>query len=196
MSAYLKKIGVINGSKLKRLVIIADNCSGQNKNNCVLKLCCWLVEAGWCGTVVLMFLIKGHTKNEADRIFNLLKAGARGVNIFTEEGLDAAYQKNNENSIALHQIKTGDTHWRGYTEGLGELYRNLESSNLLKNHIFTFGGDGNSNTSVGRQLYRNQEIISYDLRTTGKLAQLSPGMRTARVANLEAGLMVMGFHAR
>ena len=40
---------------MKRLVIIADNCSGQNKNFCVIKFCTWLVEAGWAGEVVLLF---------------------------------------------------------------------------------------------------------------------------------------------
>ena len=42
---------------MKHLVVIADNCPGQNKNFCVLKFCCWLVEAGWAGEVTLIFLI-------------------------------------------------------------------------------------------------------------------------------------------
>ena len=49
LNKYLTKYGVVGKEKstsnqvsrspnLKRLVIIADNCSGQNKNNCVIKL--------------------------------------------------------------------------------------------------------------------------------------------------------------
>ena len=76
--------GIIGGTKVKRLVINTDNCSGQNKNFCVLKFCVWLVEAGWAGEVVLHFLIKGHTKNECDSKFNTLKRGTYGINIFTE----------------------------------------------------------------------------------------------------------------
>ena len=74
--------GIINGTKVKHLVIIADNCPGHNKNFCVVKLCAWLVEAGWAKEVTLLFLIKGHTKNNCDIKFNLLKRGTRGINIF------------------------------------------------------------------------------------------------------------------
>ena len=42
--------GIIDGGKkVKYIVIIADNCPGQNKKFCVLKFCCWLVEAVWAG---------------------------------------------------------------------------------------------------------------------------------------------------
>ena len=119
LNKYITKYGVVGeeqptsnqasrGPNLKRLVIIADNCSGQNKNNCVIKYCCWLVEAGWCGEVVLFFLVKGHTKNECDSKFNKLKSGTKGVNIFTEAGLDWAYFKNNEEHIALHRVSADD----------------------------------------------------------------------------------------
>ena len=73
-----QRVGIIGGEGVKRLVIIADNCPGQNKNNCVFKFCCWLVEAGWAKEVVMMFLIKGHTKNECDSKFNSLKKGRDG----------------------------------------------------------------------------------------------------------------------
>ena len=39
LSDYLKNTGVINGLKLKRLINIVDNYSGQNNNKCVLELC-------------------------------------------------------------------------------------------------------------------------------------------------------------
>ena len=86
---------IYGGTKVKHLVIIADNCPGQNKNLCVLRFCCWLVKAGWAGEVTLIFLIKGHTKNGCDVKFDLLKCGAKGVNIFTEENFYAAYTKDN-----------------------------------------------------------------------------------------------------
>ena len=80
MHWYLVGQGIIDGvTKVKHLVIIADNCTGQNKNFCVLKFCCCLVEDGWAGEVTLIFLIKGHTKNYCDVKFNLLKRGAKGL---------------------------------------------------------------------------------------------------------------------
>ena len=54
----LEKQGIIGGTKVKRIVIIADNYSAQNKNFCMMKFCTWLVEANWSGKVVLFFLVK------------------------------------------------------------------------------------------------------------------------------------------
>ena len=51
---------------LKHLALAADNCSGQNKNKTMIKFCAWLVESGWVKKVTLLFLIKGHTKQDAD----------------------------------------------------------------------------------------------------------------------------------
>ena len=43
----LERLGIIGGEKMKRIAIIADNCSGQNKNCCFSKIFMWLVEACW-----------------------------------------------------------------------------------------------------------------------------------------------------
>ena len=124
----------------------------------------------------MMFLIKGHTKNECDSKFNSLKKGTFGVNIFTEQGLDAAYTKQNADDIRLTRLPEGETRWKGFTEGLGRLYCDLESGQLLKNHIFIFGGSNPNKTTVTRQLYRDNEKIQYDMMPTarsraGKLTQ-------------------------
>ena len=55
------------------LNIIFDNCTGQNKNNTVLKLAMWLKEMGYFMQVNFVFLIVGHTKNACDCLFNSLK---------------------------------------------------------------------------------------------------------------------------
>ena len=55
----------------------------------------------------MMFLIKGHTKNECDSKFNSLKKRTFGVNIFTEEGLDPAYTK--QNADDLTRLPEGET---------------------------------------------------------------------------------------
>ena len=48
--------------KIGHLVYGCNNCPGQNKNSCVLKYCAWLVKSGYATKVLLIFLIKGHTK--------------------------------------------------------------------------------------------------------------------------------------
>ncbi len=55
------------------LNIVFDNCTGQNKNNTVLKLAMWLKEMGYFMRVNFVFLIVGHTKNACDCLFNSLK---------------------------------------------------------------------------------------------------------------------------
>jgi hypothetical protein len=55
------------------LNIIFDNCSGQNKNNAVLKLPAWLMAIGYFKEIHFIFPVVGQTKNAADRLFNLLR---------------------------------------------------------------------------------------------------------------------------
>ena len=69
------------------LNIIFDNCSGQNKNNTVLRLAAWLKQMGYFKKVKFVFLIVGHTKNAADRLFNSLKHEYHKENIFTMQAL-------------------------------------------------------------------------------------------------------------
>jgi hypothetical protein len=65
------------------LTIIADNCSGQNKNNTVLRLPLWLVERGFLREVTILFFIRGHTKNACHRMFNIMKKKYHKSNTFT-----------------------------------------------------------------------------------------------------------------
>jgi hypothetical protein len=55
------------------LNIVFNNCSGQNKNNTVLRLAAWLMAMGYFKEVNFIFLVVGHTKNAADRLLNSLK---------------------------------------------------------------------------------------------------------------------------
>ena len=65
------------------LNIVFDNCPGQNKNNCVLRLVPFLVELGYFDKVQFSFLVVGHTKNCCDRWFNRLKSVYRVTQSYT-----------------------------------------------------------------------------------------------------------------
>ncbi len=69
------------------LNIIFDNCSGQNKYNTALKLPAWLMAMGYFKEIHFIFLVVGHTKNVADRLFNLLKQEYWKQNLFTFDKL-------------------------------------------------------------------------------------------------------------
>lgn len=64
------------------LTIIFDNCPGQNKNNMVLRIAPYLVEHKIFSQVTMLFLVAGHTKNIADRFFNLLKQVYRKAQVW------------------------------------------------------------------------------------------------------------------
>ena len=74
----------------KHLIIIMDNCGGQNKNKMVLRLAVLLVELGYYKKVTCLFLVAGHTKNSCDRLFNVLKSMYRKSDLFTMDQLMTA----------------------------------------------------------------------------------------------------------
>ena len=55
----------------------ADNCVGQNKNNTMLHYLLWRVMTGLHKSIVLSFLVVGHTKFSPDWCFGLLKCRTR-----------------------------------------------------------------------------------------------------------------------
>ena len=60
-------------STTRSLVVYADNCGGQNKNNLMIFYLLWLVDSGRFDDVKLKFQVKGHTRNSCDRGFGCFK---------------------------------------------------------------------------------------------------------------------------
>ena len=118
------------------LNIIFDNCSGQNKNNTVLKLGMWLKEMNYFKRVNFVFLIVGHTKNACDRLFNSLKHEYRKRNIFTMDELIVALSVSDKISVD----RTIASDFLDYNAAFREFYNDL-SGLVLNNHIFTCDGD-------------------------------------------------------
>ena len=117
------------------LNIIFDNCSGQNKNNTVLKLAAWVKQMGYFENVNFVFLIVGHTKNAADRLFNSLKHEYRQRNIFTMQGLFD--QLNASDSVTVVPSLPED--FLDYDKLFGDIYRDI-SGKIKVNHIFSCSG--------------------------------------------------------
>jgi len=51
----------------------ADNYAGQNKNQLVLAYLAWRIMTGRNDTITYSFMVVGHTKNECDQSFGLMK---------------------------------------------------------------------------------------------------------------------------
>jgi hypothetical protein len=60
-------------SPAERLTIIMDNCSGQNKNNHVLRLVAYIFDIKLFMNIDFVFYVRGHTKNDCDWLFNQMK---------------------------------------------------------------------------------------------------------------------------
>ncbi len=76
---YLNHINYLDytGTKPKDLYIQADNTTRENKNYFLLSLLHYLVCKGMLGTVMLKFMITGHTKFSADANFGIEKTKLR-----------------------------------------------------------------------------------------------------------------------
>lgn len=57
----------------KELILNADNCDGQNKNNIVIRYLCWRVITNLHNKIDYDFMLVGHTKLSPDRCFGKIK---------------------------------------------------------------------------------------------------------------------------
>ena len=83
--------------------------------------------------MTLLFLIKGHTKNICDRMFNLVKHEYHDLNIYSEDDLDAALGKHAQVSLfRLQENKFFDfeSFFYGYY---------TEPDAVTKFHLFEYG---------------------------------------------------------
>jgi len=146
----LKKENVIREDEIGgELVIVFDNCSGQNKNNTLLKLLVYLVECGYFKDVWFVFLIVGHTKNAADRLFNLLKIRYRQKNIYTMPVL--LEQLGDSDFVTIDPSAEPD--FNDWDSFLNNFYATF-SGKVKKNHIF----------HVNRDTMRKENQVRVELR--------------------------------
>ena len=99
---------------------------------------------GYFKKVTFIFLIVGHTKNAADRLFNLLKKLYRLENIFTMPQLIAKLRKSDH--VTVHETSPRD--FFDYDSFLSKYYTSL-TGKIKKNHIFSCSYEKNFD---GKQL--------------------------------------------
>ncbi len=134
--------------------IIFDNYSGQNKNNTVLKLPAWLMAMEFFKEVHFIFLVVSHTKNAADRLFNLLKQEYRKQNLFTVDKM--VWMLDNVLSLSIHPTMAKD--FLNYSKLLDSLYWPL-TGNINTNHIFSCTDNGTQITIQQSNLKEHQECV-------------------------------------
>ena len=109
-----------------------DNCTGQNKNRMVIRFVLLMVELNYYEEVQLLFLVTGHTKNSADRLFNLLKQVYRKQNLFTMKQLIDSLGTNP--LVTPAAISSDDL--LDFDEYEDRIYRRLDAGSVKKNHVF------------------------------------------------------------
>ncbi len=137
-----------------KLNIIFDNCSGKNKNNTVLKLPAWLMAMGYFKEIHFIFLVVGHTKNAADRLFTLLKQEYQKQNLFTFDKLVRTLDKSS--SLTIHPTVAKD--FLNYSKLLDGLYWPL-TGNIKTNHIFSCTDNETQITIRKSNLKEHQEHV-------------------------------------
>ena len=99
---YLSDKGYLDDTTQFDLSIIMDDCFSQNKNNYVLRLPAYLTMNNYFEKVQIVLLVTGHTKNTADRLFNLLKLDYRKEIIISLSELIKVY--NQTEYVTCHKV--------------------------------------------------------------------------------------------
>jgi hypothetical protein len=75
------------GLEEEHVLLTADNCVGQNKNNAVIQYLMYRVIAGKHKSITLSFMLVGHTKFSPDGYFGLIKKRYRRSKVYTYDHL-------------------------------------------------------------------------------------------------------------
>ena len=118
---------------MKELNIIMDNCAGQNKNRMVLHTAPYLIKSELFENVNLIFLIKGHTKNMCDCMYNLMKQNYSKRNTYTKTETYCVLGLSDNIMIvpATGKFKDWDSEF-------DQLYRQPKPGSVTRNHLFKF----------------------------------------------------------
>ena len=114
------------------LYVIADNCTGQNKNQTVIRFLLWLVESGYFKKACLSFLVRGHTKNACDRSFNLMKKRFHKQDIYTYDQLLEVLGQHKQ--VTMVDVESND--FEAWGEYLDTFYKRMKPGIVAKNHAF------------------------------------------------------------
>eukprot|EP00835_Amoeboradix_gromovi_P001394 NODE_62_length_25126_cov_0.447277.p12 type:complete len:112 gc:universal NODE_62_length_25126_cov_0.447277:17790-18125(+) len=100
MSMLIHYYYKLRPEKRRQIVFHCDNCTGQNKNNCTVKMLCWLAFQGHSEDIKLKCMVREHTKFGPDSHFGLIKKAFQLRDCYT---LDHVCNTINESSEEMNQ---------------------------------------------------------------------------------------------
>jgi hypothetical protein len=137
-----------------------DNCGGQNKNKFVLRLAPLFVELRYYRRVNIIFLVAGHTKNAADRLFNLLKQQYRKCQVYTMSQLQETLDEN----TYVECIKVGVDDFLDYGKFEDTLYKSAPLMGHTKKYQLFYSTDQEPGVLIGKESNMATEAHKMDLR--------------------------------
>ena len=146
-----------NHKPMKELNLFFDNCGGQNKNRMVFRLLVLLVKRKVAVRASAIFLVRGHTKNDCDRIFNLMKREYRNSNTYTPKQMYLALNQAPQ-VVALPVASFQD--WDTLQD---KFMKRLKAGTTNVNHCFTVDSERDSNKIWLREYHGADEETSQTL---------------------------------
>lgn len=128
--------------RVNTLVLFADNCVGQNKNNAMIQYLQWRTRTGRNARIFYNFLAVGHTKFAPDRGFSIVKKEYRRSYVDNMDDIGESIQRSSPNNLNSSvqtyyvQTKTRNVYWRDWVRFLGPIFKSLPK--ITKFHHFYF----------------------------------------------------------
>ncbi|GES92034.1 hypothetical protein GLOIN_2v1777628 [Rhizophagus clarus] len=145
------------------LVIHADNCARQNKNNAMIMYLAWRVACGLHTKITYSFIVAGHTKFSPNRFFGLFKLKLQKSDVDNLDDLVNVVENSTLGGYNQAQTifnKNGDhvVHFYNWIEYLLKFFKTIP--NILKYHHFTFHMNNVGKVEIKEKVDGNTQIIN------------------------------------
>ena len=153
----------------KHLLLTADNCIGQNKNNAVLHYLLHRTMKGLHKKIELSFMLVGHTKFAPDAYFGLLKKKYRRLKVYTYKQIVEVINSSTEgNYNVCHSYRNVagsiSFKYRKWSIWLNKYFHKLPG--ISQYHHFAMNAD-NPGVVIAKQSV-DSKAESFDLLKTDK----------------------------
>ena len=141
-NAVVSRVHYYHGLGEEEVLLHADNCVGQNKNNIVMQYLAWRVLTNLHKHITISFLVVGHTKFSPDWCFRLFKRLHRRTNITSLDDIAATVNNSAKCNTAQLVVKTdGEVivptfDWKSFLENH---FKRIPA--IKKYHHFRFSSD-------------------------------------------------------
>jgi hypothetical protein len=152
----------LHGLGEKKLIIHADNCAGQNKNNAMVMYLAWRVMNNFHEEITYSFMVAGHTKFSPDSFFGLLKLKLQKSEV---DNLDDLVQVVEDSTVSKHNLsqtifdKEGNriVHFYSWTKFLTNYFKSVP--HILKQHHFVFSKDNIGSVEIRETIDGERQLI-------------------------------------